>query len=70
MMASDHCVKRDKNAFIYILIVKIYEYVMISKILVIRLNVHTIIVNQNCIIIVILNYKINNLAYYNYLIIY
>ena len=55
MIANDHCVKRDKNAFIYILIVKIYEYVMFSKILVIRLNVHTIIVNQNCIIIVILD---------------
>ena len=52
MIANDHCVKRDKNAFIYILIVKIYEYVMISKILVIRLN-GIIIVNQNYTIIVI-----------------
>ena len=53
MIANDHCVKRDKNAFIYILTVKIYEYVMFSKIILIRLNVHIIIVNQNCIIIVI-----------------
>ena len=63
MMASDHCVKRDKNAFIYILIVKIYEYLMFSKRLIIRIIRLVIIVNQNCIIIVMLNYMINNLAY-------
>ena len=62
--------KRDKKACIYILIVKIYEYLMFSKRLIIRIIRLVIIVNQNCIIIVILNYKINNLAYYNYLIIY
>ena len=49
---------------------KIYEYLMFSKRLIIRIIRLVIIVNQNCIIIVILNYKINNLAYYNYLIIY